>query len=785
MQRKDRHAASRPILRPLTAAVAAVLGAGYAPNVLHAQGSNELEEVIVTASRRETTVQELPFNIAVVTGDTLEQQRLTNLNELARWVPGLTVAEQGPRNAELLTVRGLNVSSLDAGEFLGNTGGQTVSTYLGDIPVYVDFRMKDLERVEVLIGPQGTLYGAGTLGGAVRYIPRAPDTENVTISAQGSLFSLAHSDGTGYDTDFALNVPIVEGKLAFRAALSYLDDPGFIDYSYVVREPGVSNPQPDLTNPADVAQNLRRVEDADWQQTSSGRLALLWEATDSVRATLNYYFQDQEAGSRTINHRHAFGTGPYESANRYLEPNDRENRLVSLEVVADLGFAELTSATGFSEYDSLGQRDQTDLLLDFLWGYEQFPSFSSFTREITNEERTNQELRLVSTGTGPWGWIVGAYYNEFELDASSEEFTPNYPEFAFGVTPPQGDLEYLQLTTQTLSEQAIFGEASYQVTDRLQIAFGGRFYEFEDERAIQVEAPFFDWVSADGNVADDSGFLGKLNASYDFNDNVMGYATLSEGYRMGGVNPIANCPQPVPAGASCTLPHEVHYEPDRTTNFEVGMHGSWRGGALLVNAAVFQIDWEDIQTGSRTENGANPITVNGNDARSRGLEVAMQNRIGNNWSLSATYAYVDAELTEDAPGLVNGADAFDSDRLSGTPEHQGSVYLNYFRPLSNGWMLDAGYGVSFTSDVLTKVGLRSDGEALGGYAVHNLSVGLGRDRWSARLFAANLTDKFAETGVRQDPSFIRDVNGFDLRRYYRYVLRPRSVGLEFRYRFGE
>src|SRR5690606_4424348 len=129
---------------------------------------------------------------------------------------------------------------LNAGEFLGNTSGETVASYLGDIPLYVDFKMKDLERVEVLIGPQGTLYGAGTLGGAVRYIPRAPDTENVAFSAHGSLFSLAHSDGTGYDADFSVNVPIIEGKLAFRAALAYLDDPGFIDYSYVVREPGVS-----------------------------------------------------------------------------------------------------------------------------------------------------------------------------------------------------------------------------------------------------------------------------------------------------------------------------------------------------------------------------------------------------------------------------------------------------------------------------------------------------------------------------------------------------------------
>src|SRR5690606_32648821 len=183
-----------------------------------------------------------------------------------------------------------------------------------------------------------------------------------------------------------------EGKLAFRAALAYLDDPGFIDYSYVVREPGVSNPQPDFGNPADVAANLRRVEDADWQQTGSGRLALLWEASESVWATFNYYFQDQEVGGRTVNHRHAFGTGPYESAHRVLEPNDRENQLLSVEVVADLGFAELTSATGVSDYDQTGQRDQTDLLLDFGFGYETFPTFTAFTRENLTEKRLNQEL---------------------------------------------------------------------------------------------------------------------------------------------------------------------------------------------------------------------------------------------------------------------------------------------------------------------------------------------------------------------------------------------------------
>ena len=126
-----------------------------------------------------------------------------------------------------------------------------------------------------------------------------------------------------------------------------------------------------------MAANLRREEDVDWEQTTAGRLALLWTASDAVDVTLNYYFQDQDVGGRTVNHREAFQTGNYESGSRFLEPNDRENELLSVEVIADLGFAALTSATSVSEYNQVGQRDQTDLLLDFEYGYENFPSFAA------------------------------------------------------------------------------------------------------------------------------------------------------------------------------------------------------------------------------------------------------------------------------------------------------------------------------------------------------------------------------------------------------------------------
>ena len=773
-------------LSPLAAAVAALVGSSYATGALaQAGGAVAIEEIVVTASRRETTVQELPFNIAAVSGDTLEQQRLTNLTELSRSVPGLTVVDQGPRASNLMTVRGLNVLSLNGSEFLLNTSGETVSTYLGEIPLYLDLKMYDLERVEVLLGPQGTLYGAGTLGGAVRYIPAAPDTQEFGLDLHGDGYSLAQSSGAGYQADATVNVPLVDDRLAFRGTFGYLDDPGFTDYPYLVREPGVSNPQPNLGNAADVAANLYRENDVDWEETLSARLSLLWNVSDAVTTTFNYYFQDQDAGGRTINHRDAFGTGNYESAHRFLEPSQRDTELFSIELVADLGFAQLTSATGVSRYDQNGQRDQTDLLLDLEYGYEAFPSFVAFTREVAEEERLNEEIRLVSTGTGPLSWLGGLFYNDYEYVDSSSEFTPGLPDF-FGASFPTGDLEFLQTTAKTVTETAVFGEISYAFTDRWQVTIGGRQFDYDFSQGGTVLVPFVSPdVSASSVAVEDDGFLTKVNTSFDFTDRVMGYVTVSEGYRVGGANAAPPCELPLQPGQNpCALPDEIVIDPDTTTNFEVGVHSSWNGGALIFNGAVYRIEWEDVQTLSTTVNGALPIAVNGGEARTEGIELAFQSQGGEHWTFSGSYAYNEAELTSFAAGLVDGEDAFAGDRLSGTPEHQGSFYASYRRALRNGWDLDLGYGFTFSSDVLTKVGLRNNGETLGGYTVHGLSAGFSQDRWSATLYADNVTDKFAETAVRQDPTKIRNVGGFDVRRYYRNVMRPRSVGIEFRYRVG-
>jgi len=294
----------------VAAAVSAALSAAAPFAVVCAQESSEstpLEVIVVTATRREASVQEIPFNIAAFGPEALERQRITDLSEFTRAVPGLYLADQGPRSGNPMTVRGLNVSSLDASESVGNGTGGTVATYMGDIPLYIDLKMVDMERIEALLGPQGTLYGAGTLGGAIRYVPNRPDLVRTEAEVGGRFYSLDESDGSGLDVYGVVNVPLIEDRLAVRAVVSYLDDPGFIDYDYLVREPGVSNPQPDFNDPADVEENLRRHEDADTEETLSGRVGLYWKVTDAFDANLTYYYQDQDVGARTVNHRDAFG----------------------------------------------------------------------------------------------------------------------------------------------------------------------------------------------------------------------------------------------------------------------------------------------------------------------------------------------------------------------------------------------------------------------------------------------------------------------------------------------
>jgi outer membrane receptor protein involved in Fe transport len=793
--------------------------AAFGPATGHAQdGPTEL--LVVTATRRSNTVQDIPLNVTAVSGQTIDDLQLDSLDEIARLVPGLAISEIGPRDEfPNIIVRGLNTSNV--GPLFPRS--VSVATYLGEIPLQADFRTHDLERVEVLIGPQGTLYGSGTLGGTIRYLPARPDAEGFEAEVRGRAYDVAEAGDPGMEYGFTINAPIVDESLAFRVSVDYLDDPGFIDYPWIVQEAGVSNPQPDFSDPSAVAANLRRTEDADFAEVLSGRMALRWMPTDAIDATLTFHYQDVETGGRTLASVESIGTGRYESGYRFDEPMDNRNDLLSLEIVADLGFAELTSATGKTKYSERGQRDQTDLLLNFEYYYETFPFFSAFTRDLDDEESIVQELRLVSTGAGKLSWIGGIFYSDFEANQSSHEYVPGFDQWAVdnlgGVQLRPDALEYIEISNEELIEQALYGEISYPIGNDWQLTLGARLYEFEATAASGFGTPLFDTVfdgappdSLDvgigSNDTDDSGSLFKINLSHYFNNDILGYVTISEGYRVGGVNPVAACtPEDLgdPSQALCALPEEELVKPDRTTNYEVGVHSTLLDGSLYLNADVYHIDWEDIQVGDVTLYGSLPITSNGSSADSDGVEISAQWRIGDRWQLNGIYAYTRAELAEGTDAILGGRETGPlftpaGSRLPGSPEHQASLGVGYSMDIGNGLGLDIGYNISYMGDVLTNIGAGEEpsvepwhGEKLPGYSLHQLTVKLSKGQWAATFFVDNLLDEYYLTSVRESQRLLEvnrdylsaptNTNGFLLRNYARYIGTPRTIGFGFSYGF--
>ena len=795
-------------VNPVSAAVATAVGSlSFVTLPANAQQEGFFEEIVVTASRRATDTQDIPYNIAAFSGQTLERRQIENLADLARWVPGLTLLDQGQRAANVLTVRGLSGSSIQASEFLDNSSGGTVGIYVGEIATYVDLNLLDMDRVEVLLGPQGTLFGAGTLTGALRYIPNKPRTDEFTLDLHANTNVVSESDDVGYGGDLTLNVPIISDKLAFRGTVGYNDQPGYIDYNYLVREAGVSNPEPDFDDPDDVAANLTSKKDVNDVELLSVRAALLWNVADDGELLLSYDYQNKDVGGRNITHRPSFGGNfdEYTSAMRFVEPNERENQLLAGTFIWNFDFAESTTAVSIQNFEEDGQRDQTDLLLNLGYTYPDFPSFAAFTSDVNEEDTTTFETRLVSTHGGPVNWIVGGFYSDWESDAISEEFTPGFP--AFVGLPPLPDLEYFQKTDQTEEEKAVFGELGYQLTDRWQVTVGARWFDYETDATITVDLPLIDSFGEpeSAKVTDDD-FIFKFNSSLDLEglfpvmESGTAYLTISEGYGLGGVNVFAPCPPNPTAGQNiCLLPDEQSYGTQETLNYEIGIKSNWLDdGNLRADLALFLVEWDGIQIESTSINGDVPITVNAGEAQSWGTEFATRWQITDNWAVYGAYAYTHAKLTELAPASIGtrfppNATGRDGDRLPGTPENQGSLNVLYSQNVFQDLLLEVDYGFTSQSDVYTKIGNRGNGESLGGFTLHNASVSVSSDEWIAQLYVKNLTDKFAVTGVRSDRDFIdRRSEGdgiyspgeqFTLRRYFYNVVQPSTIGIDFRYFF--
>lgn len=793
-----------------------------------AQAQDNEDEIIVTATRRAESIQDIPVNISALGGAEIAQQGLDDLSELAAFVPGLNIADQGGRDGNRIVVRGLNVENI-AQNFGQANGGGTVATYVGEIPLYVDLRLNDLERVEVLLGPQGTLYGAGTMGGAIRYIPAKPNFDNDMMELRADAYTYSEGDGISSDLGFTANAAISD-SFAIRASIDFQNDQGFIDYPYVVSNPGFSEPDPDFTDASAVAAAFNPLEDANSEQILSGRIAARWAPSDKLDATLTYYFQEGDFGGRnTSSFRNTtVPAGEYEYASRVPEPAERDDDLLALEITADLGFAELTSASGLGRTEFTGQRDQTDLLITLEYYYEFYPTFTGFTYEDEKTEIFNQELRLVSKSDGPLSWIIGGFYNENAFTGLSTEFTPGVGAFNadFGFRQDLNDLEYFATSWTNLEEKAVFGEVGFDVTEAWNVAVGARYYDYVLDTADQTEFPYFTTAAdfagpytradikdrltlAENQAFDD--FLFKFNTSYDFGDHNL-YATFSQGFRVGAANAGEACPDVfdpnTPQGLCLLAPgqqfgtgpndfaviNERDYLPDTVDNYELGAKTTWLDGALKLNASVFFMDWKTPQVGTVSVNAGTSITVNAGAAETKGVELSADWDVSDRFNLRGAFSHTKAELTETVDSLVTTIvttggfgtdfeDGVEGDRLPGSPETQFSVFGSYKHPLASGdnIFLDAGY--SWQGDVLQTVGQRGGSIVLPSFGRANAAIGYETDNWSVIGYVDNIFDDYSETSAFSNPRFSQTIEGSNVRYFRTNVLPPRTIGARLKYRF--
>jgi outer membrane receptor protein involved in Fe transport len=738
-----------------------------------------LGEVIVTAQKRTEALADIPMSVSVLAGESLERQQANNFQDLVSMVPGLSL-NSNTRGVTRVTLRGIN------------TGGvaSTVGVYVNDVPfgsssglanaaiLSGDFDTFDISRIEVLRGPQGTLYGASALGGVIKYVANAPSTEGFEARIQGSIEDTADA-GMGYAVTGVVNIPVSD-TFALRASGFFRSDGGYT-------ESIGNNPIPALQDPTVNIFDGTRVEDElNESDVTGGRLSALFQPSDSFSVDLTVHYQDISSDNADRFEVDPTTLSPLYGgrvASRYHdEPNDIEYRLYSATIDWDLGGVSLQSVTSYSEFlhdfqadvaqiDILGTGLGTAQLLTFVYSTPGTADtlLSGIQDQTTATDKFTQEFRLVSPDSDRFEWLLGAYYTD-EDSGIHQLFPAVDPDTG---TPVAGIPIFADLTLDsTYEELALFGNATWHVTDRFDLSFGARWSDNDQEAAQnaliilpllpggQLELNFDDLKSSESPVT------WSFSPHYEFTDTTSAYLRIATGFRPGGPNVL-------PPGA----PAPATYDSDELTNYELGLRTGNASGSFTLDVAAFFLDWEDIQL-LQVVNGFG-VNANGGTAESQGLEFTATTRSGG-LSLSFSGAYTDAELTEDTDPLVGG---YDGDALPFVPEWSLALGGDYEWSAFGDATAYVGGQVAYTGDRLADFGNRVDPldptsarrEADANTTV-DLRAGVLWDQWSLELYGKNVTDEEGITDIIAPGVFPNGAAAIAL-------IRPRTFGLAVGVRF--
>jgi len=771
--------------RAVTVLCAAVCAQVYAADTPQSHG---LEEVVVTATKRgETDVQKTAESIYAVGGDDLSLKRETTFEAFAGSVPGLQFQNLGPGDSEYI-IRGINGS-----------GPSVVGAYIDEYVITASdqqdgggknapLQLVDVERVEVLNGPQGTLYGSNSMAGNIRFITRKPDASDFDAYAEAD-YSSIEDGGDGYGISAVINAPLIRDKLALRIVGYKEDRDGWIDQERLEQTTGGST----VFN--------GHAEDINSTEITGGRLSVRWTPSDALTLDALYVKQNLDSdGSPRFTGKGvpAYPDQPPEIAS--LPGNTGYTPLPGLgSFTPDRDFinTDITKSPRKDDFDLWGATARYDtgvgnvsLALseykhDIDFTFDSTPILLFFGVPIAGVTQQPQEyktkmaeLRFASDFDSSLNFVTGAYYqkdeNEFNVHVVTTDGSggpmPFDPLNSDDALLNGGNTFFGRTRADEVEQKAVFGEVTYKFAERWTL-LGGLRWSDSDLQSIQATLHAFAptgpapvagepiGTTVNGNAVgllkqDGSATLPKVSLSLQATDDMLVYALYSEGFRVGGIN---NGNQPFAPGIPET------FDSDSLKNYEVGIKSRWMEDRLQLNATVFHIKWDDIQVEPRDPVGNIPFTTNGGAAKVTGLEWSLDSLLSNQLTLTFTGTYFfEHELSEDQP-VLPGASPFvivgrKGDEIPNTPDLQLYAALRYEIPIAGRpttFSLDATYrGETNTEFVPTSpFNITLDAYTIVD-AVARMNV---TDKVQVGVFVKNLTDELAlydGVGTFQDPEAV-------------------------------